>query len=100
LPIWVRIIEKASRLKYPDGDFRPPEPVVQVELCSVSNQIATDACRAAGTAYQISLPQSMCPTQICQVHHGQILGPDEEPDPSKNPFPQRVLHSLKRLFGD
>ena len=62
LPIWVKIMEKASRTKYPDGEFTPPEPVLQVQLCSVSNAIATDECRAAGTAYQITLPQSMVPS--------------------------------------
>jgi penicillin-binding protein 1A len=100
LPIWVRIMEKAPRQKYPDGAFRPPEPLLQVQLCSVSNQIATEACRSAGTAYQISLPQSMCPTQTCQVHHDQMLSPNEEPDQNRNSFPERVLNSLKHLFGE
>jgi penicillin-binding protein 1A len=99
LPIWVKIMEKASRTKYPDGDFPSPEPVTQVELCSVSNQIATDACRAAGTAYQITLPQSMVPTQTCQVHHGEPISPNAEPADDKGSLRQRFLDSVKKLFG-
>jgi penicillin-binding protein 1A len=99
LPIWVKIIEKASRTKYPDGDFTPPEPVVQVQLCSVSNEIATDECRAAGTAYQITLPQSMVPSQNCQVHKGEPINPNSEPADNRNNLRQRFLDSVKKLFG-
>jgi len=99
LPIWVKIMEKASRTKYPDGDFAPPEPVVQVELCSVSNEIATDECRVAGTGYQITLPQSMVPSQTCQVHKGEPINPNSEPADNKNNLRQRFLDSVKKLFG-
>jgi penicillin-binding protein 1A len=99
LPIWVKIMEKASRTKYPDGDFAPPEPVVRVELCSVSNEIATDECRAAGTAYQITLPQSMMPSQTCQVHRGEPINPNAQPAGNQNNLRQRFLDSLKKLFG-
>jgi penicillin-binding protein 1A len=99
LPIWVRLIEKASRTKYPDGDFVPPEPLVQVELCSVSNEIATDECRAEGTAYQISLPQSMCPSLTCQVHRGQPINPNMEPADNTGDIRKRFLDTLKHLFG-
>jgi penicillin-binding protein 1A len=99
LPIWVKIMEKASRAKYPDGDFAPPEPVAQVELCSVSNEIATDECRGAGTAYQITLPQSMVPSQSCQVHKGEPINPNSEPADNKNNLRQRFLDSVKKLLG-
>jgi penicillin-binding protein 1A len=99
LPIWVKIMEKASRTKYPDGEFTPPEPVLQVQLCSVSNAIATDECRAAGTAYQITLPQSMVPSQNCQVHKGEPINPNSEPADNGNNLRQRFLDSVKKLFG-
>jgi penicillin-binding protein 1A len=99
LPIWVKIIEKASRTKYPDGDFTPPEPVIQVQLCSVSNEIATDECRAAGTAYQITLPQSMVPSQNCQVHKGEPINPNSEPADNRSNLRKNFLDSLKKLFG-
>jgi penicillin-binding protein 1A len=99
LPIWVKIIEKASRTKYPDGEFAPPEPVTHVELCSVSNEVATDECRSAGTAYQITLPQSMVPSQTCQAHKGEPINPNSEPADNKNNLRQRFLDSVKKLFG-
>jgi penicillin-binding protein 1A len=99
LPIWVRVMEKTSKTKYPDGDFPPPEPVVQAELCSVSNELATDECRSAGTAYKISLPQSLCPTQSCRVHQGEPINPNSEPADNKGDLKQRFLDSLKHLFG-
>jgi penicillin-binding protein 1A len=99
LPIWVRIMEKASRQQYADGEFPPPEKLVQVQLCSVSNQLATPDCQAAGTAYQIALPQSMCPQQSCSVHQGRWLNPEEEPTRNEGNFPQRFFRSLRNLFG-
>jgi penicillin-binding protein 1A len=99
LPIWVRIMEKAPRQQYPDGEFPAPEKLVQVQLCSVSNQLATADCQAAGTAYQIALPQSMCPQQGCLVHQGRLLNPDEEPPRNQGNFPQRFFRSLQNLFG-
>jgi penicillin-binding protein 1A len=99
LPIWVRIMEKASRQQYADGEFPPPEKLVQVQLCSVSNQLATSDCQAAGTTYQVALPQSMCPQQSCSVHQGRLLNPDEEPTWDEGNFPQRFFRSLRNLFG-
>ena len=48
LPIWVKVIEKASRQKYPDAPFPAPEPLVRTRLCSVSNRLATDGLRRRG----------------------------------------------------
>ena len=81
------------------SEFPPPEKLVQVQLCSVSNQLATSDCQAAGTTYQISLPQSMCPQQSCSVHQGRLLNPDEEPGRNEGNFPQRFFRSLRNLFG-
>jgi penicillin-binding protein 1A len=96
LPIWVHTIEKASRKKYPDGQFPAPEPLVHVQLCSVSSHLATDACAAAGTSYEIVLPQSLVPNQPCQVHQGQQFGATG--DRPEN-FPARLFQSLRHLFG-
>ncbi len=100
LPIWVRIMEKAARAKYPDGEFQAPEPLVQVKLCSVSNEIATPECEAAGTAYDIMLPQSVVPKASCPTHQGprppfQTEGPPAEDDN----FAKRVYRSFQHLFG-
>lgn len=102
LPIWVRVIEKASRQKYPDGLFPAPEPLVRVRLCSVSNRLATDACAAAGDSYEIMLPQSIVPAQSCPVHQGRQLGESggsrEQHSENEN-FPSHLLRSLRHLFG-
>jgi penicillin-binding protein 1A len=99
LPIWVRIMEKASRQQYADGEFPTPEKLVEVRLCSVSNQLATSACEEAGTTYQIALPQSMVPQQSCTVHQGQLLRPYGEADRNDENFPQRLFRSFRNLFG-
>jgi len=102
LPIWVRVMEKASRQKYPDGPFTAPEPLVRVRLCSVSNRLATDACAAAGDSYEIMLPQSIVPAQSCPVHEGRELGESgssrEQHSESDN-FTSHLLRSLRHLFG-
>ena len=102
LPIWVRVMEKASRQKYPDGLFTPPEPLVRVRLCSISNRLATDACAAAGDSYEIMLPQSIVPAQSCPVHEGRQLGESgssREQHRESDDFTSHLLRSLRHLFG-
>jgi penicillin-binding protein 1A len=104
LPIWVRIMEKASRQKYPDGEFLAPEPLEQVQLCSISNDLATDACRAAGTSYNILLPQSRVPGRTCPVHQEGFPPPaaaqqQPTPPPQEEGFGRRLLRSFRNLFG-
>jgi penicillin-binding protein 1A len=105
LPIWVRIMEKASRQKYPDAPFPPPEPLTEVQLCSISNQLANDGCTAAGTAYRILLPQSLVPQSSCPVHQGQNLANEVSKDQKSKQngdegFGSRLFRSLKHLFGN
>ncbi|MBV8641099.1 MAG: PBP1A family penicillin-binding protein [Verrucomicrobia bacterium] len=99
LPIWVRVMEKASRQKYPDGPFPAPEPLVRVRLCSVSNRLATDACNAAGTSYEIMLPQSVVPGQTCPVHEREEIGSSTDQRDGRNDFSSRFFRSLRHLFG-
>jgi len=102
LPIWVKVMEKASRQKYPDGPFPAPEPLVRTRLCSVSNRLATDACAAAGDSYEITLPQSIVPAQSCPVHEGRRLGESSgarEQRGESEDFTSHLLRSLRHLFG-
>jgi penicillin-binding protein 1A len=99
LPIWVHTMEKASRKKYPDGQFPAPEPLVHVQLCSVSSHIATDACGAAGTSYEIVLPQSLVPGRSCQIHQGQQFGARGDRPEEHDDLPIRLFRSLRHLFG-
>ena len=106
LPIWIRIMERASRKKYPDGPFPAPEPLIHVKLCSVSNRLATAACRAAGDSYDIMLPQSLVPAESCPVHveeglddsyHSTYHSRAQRSD--NGGFTNHLLQSLRRLFG-
>ena len=102
LPIWVRVMEKASRQKYPDGPFPAPEALVRVRLCSVSNRLATAACAAAGDSYEIMLPQSIVPSQSCPVHDGRQLGESSgarEQHSEIEDFTSHLFRSLRHLFG-
>jgi len=102
LPIWVKVMEKASRQKYPDGPFSAPEPLVRVRLCSVSNRLATDACAAAGDSYEIMLPQSVVPAQYCPVHEGRQLGQSgdfRDQHGESEDFTTHLFRSLRHLFG-
>lgn len=99
LPIWVKIIEKAGRQKYPDGEFVCPEPLVHTKLCSISNQIATPACEEAGTAYDLMLPQSMCPQQSCPTHRGLPVPLQTEDRPDDDNLARRVFRTFRHLFG-
>jgi penicillin-binding protein 1A len=102
LPIWVKVMEKASRPKYPDGPFAPPEPLTRVRLCSVSNRLATDACAAAGDSYEIMLPQSIVPTQSCPVHEARQLGQSggsREQHGESEDFTSHLWRSLRHFFG-
>jgi penicillin-binding protein 1A len=73
-----------------------------VTVCSISNQLATTGCMAAGTAYDIDLPVDKIPTAACQVHGGQQWPFAQQPPngPQKAfSLPGRVFRSFRRLFG-
>ena len=114
LPIWCQVMSKASAQRYPSKEFQPPEPLKRVRVCAFSNQLATDGCDAAGTAYTIELPLSRVPRTICAAHQGRLVtpgqdglltpGPDETPPPGpdngrQDAFPRRFLRSFRKLFG-
>ena len=101
LPVWTQVMNKASR-HYPAEPFQPTMPIQRATVCSISNQLATTGCMAAGTAYDIDLPVTRIPTVACQVHGGQ-----QWPFAQQNPnlpqkalsLPGRVFKSFRRLFG-
>jgi penicillin-binding protein 1A len=101
LPVWTQVMNKASR-HYPAEQLQPTMPIQRATVCSISNQLATTGCMAAGTAYDIDLPVSKIPTAACQVHGGaQWPFAQQAPNvPSKaGDFPGRVFRSFRRLFG-
>ncbi|MEP6669219.1 MAG: PBP1A family penicillin-binding protein [Chthoniobacter sp.] len=101
LPIWVDVMKAASAQRYPAESFRPPVPLRRVTICSISNQLATNGCDHAGTAYNIDLPESRIPRDGCSVHRGSILaqGASSGDDNPKRSLPQSIFRSFRKFFG-
>ena len=101
LPVWVQVMNKASR-HYPAEPLEPTMPLQHATVCSISNQLATTGCMAAGTAFEIDLPPDKVPNAACQVHGGsQWPFAQQAPGiPQKaGTFPGRLFKSFRRLFG-
>ncbi len=117
LPIWVQVVGKADPKRYPAENFKPPETLQRVQLCSYSNQLARADCLTAGRAYEVALPVSMIPKDrngqplYCFYHGGANEIPGEQipgvpPGQGNNPnrrqddnLPNRVFRSFRRFFG-
>ena len=101
LPVWTQVMNKASR-HYPADPLQPTMPIQRATVCSISNQLATTGCMAAGTAYDVDLPVSRIPVAACQVHGGSQWPFAQQPPnvPSRaGDLPGRVFRSFRRLFG-
>src|SRR5438876_752768 len=101
LPVWTQVMNKAAD-HYPAKPLEPTVPTTHATVCSISNQLATTGCMAAGTAYDIDLPSDKVPTAACQVHGGeQWPFAQQVPNlPQKAlTFPGRFFKSFRRLFG-
>ena len=116
LPIWCQVMGKASAQRYPAKEFQPPEPLKRVRVCAFSNELATDGCEAAGTAYTHrparqprarSWPARPTAAAVLTPGAGVPLAPGQTPPPEpqdqsqqqKEAFPKRFLRSFRRLFG-
>ena len=101
LPVWAQVMNKASR-HYPAEQLQPRMPIQRATVCSISNQLATTGCTAAGSAYDIDLPVDKIPTVACQVHGGAqwpfAQRAPNEPQKALT-FPGRVFKSFRRFFG-
>src|SRR6266850_7220001 len=69
LPVWTQVMSKGA-LRYPPELLQPTMPLQHTTVCSISSQLATTGCMAAGTAYDIDLPADKVPNAACQVHGG------------------------------
>jgi penicillin-binding protein 1A len=101
LPVWTQVMNKASQ-HYPAEALQPTMPLQHATVCSISNQLATTECMAAGSAYDIDLPADKVPNAACQVHGGaQWPFAQQAPGlPQKAAtFPGRLFKSFRRLFG-
>src|SRR5213595_1119638 len=101
LPMWTQVMNKASR-HYPAEPLQPKMPIQRATVCSISNQLATTGCTAAGSAYDIDLPVDKIPTVACQVHGGSQwpFAQQATNGPQKAlTFPNRFFKSFRRFFG-
>ena len=101
LPVWVQVMNKAAQ-HYPAEPLQPTMPLQHTRVCSISNQLATTGCMAAGTAYDLDLPVDKVPTAMCQIHGGsQWPFAQQVPGNTQNPatLPGRFFRSFRRLFG-
>jgi len=101
LPVWTQVMNKASK-HYPAEQLQPKMPIQRATVCSISNQLATTGCTAAGSAYDVDLPVDKIPTVACQVHGGTqwpfAQRPPNGPQKART-FPGRVFNSFRRFFG-
>jgi penicillin-binding protein 1A len=101
LPVWVQVMNKAAQ-HYPAVPLQPTMPLQHTTVCSISNQLATTGCMAAGSAYDLDLPTDKVPTAPCQIHGGsQWPFAQQAPGtPQKDAnLPGRFFRSFRRLFG-
>ena len=101
LPIWVDIMADAPK-RYPAEPLKPTMPLQHVTICSVSNELATNGCDRAGTAYTIDLPESRIPHDGCNGALRRVIPFAAKtplpPDTSPSPRPRRKGFSAR--FGN
>lgn len=101
LPVWTQVMNKAAQ-HYPAEPLQPTMPLQHTTVCSISNQLATTGCRAAGTAFDIDLPVDKVPNAACQVHGGEQwpFAQQAPNEPQKAlTSPSRFFRSFRRFFG-
>ena len=101
LPVWTQVMNKAAD-RYPAEQLQPAMATQRASVCSISNQLATTGCMAAGTAYDIDLPADKVPTAACEVHGGQQMPFAQQLQglPQKAvTLPNRFFKSFRKLFG-
>ncbi len=101
LPVWVQVMNKAAQ-HYPAEPLQPTMPLQHTRVCSMSNQLATTGCMAAGTAYDLDLPVDKIPAGVCQVHGGsQWPFAQQAPNEPQKALtsPGRFFRSFRRFFG-
>lgn len=97
LPVWADVMAAASNSRYPAKEFPSPE-LRRVQVCAASNELATDACDSANSAYSVDLPISRIPRDACHVHRGQIITRRDDKDRKSAPA-DGLLRSFKKFFG-
>ncbi|MDQ6623981.1 MAG: PBP1A family penicillin-binding protein, partial [Verrucomicrobiota bacterium] len=101
LPVWTSVMTKAAQ-RYPAEQLQATMPLARVTVCANSNQLATDACIAAGSAYEITLPTDKVPTTACTIHGGvqtQLAQRLDNLGQKAEALPSRIFQSFRKFFG-
>ena len=101
LPVWTQVMTKAAQ-RYPAHELQPTMPQTHAVVCSISNHLATTGCNAAGTAYEITLPDDKVPQAVCEVHGGtqtQFAQKLQDLGQKAGTLPNRIIQSFRKFFG-
>src|SRR3954462_10623148 len=101
LPVWTQVMTKAAQ-RYPAKPLEPTMPLATAAVCSISNHLATTGCNEAGTAYEITLPDSRVPAVACEVHGGtqtQFAQKMQSLEQKAASMPNRLFQSFRKFFG-
>jgi penicillin-binding protein 1A len=101
LPVWTQVMTKAAQ-RYPAHELQATMPMAQATVCSISNHLATTGCNAAGTAYEITLPDDKVPQVVCEIHGGtqtQFAQKLQNPGQKAGMLPTRIFQSFRKFFG-
>src|SRR6266513_6276837 len=101
LPVWTQVMNKAAQ-RYPAKPLEPTMPLATAAVCSISNHLATTGCNAAGTAYEITLPNDRVPTVVCEIHGGtqtQFAQKLQDLGQKAGTLPTRIFQSFRKFFG-
>ena len=101
LPVWTQVMTKAAQ-RYPAQPLQATMPLVRATVCSISNHLATTGCNAAGTAYEITLPEDKVPTVACEIHGGtqtQFAEKLQDLGQKATTLPNRLFQSFRKFFG-
>ena len=101
LPVWTQVMTKAAQ-RYPAREFQPTLPMVRATVCSISNHLAATGCNAAGTAYEITLPDTTVPQTVCAIHGGvqtQFAQKLQDMGQKATAVPKSIFQSFRKFFG-
>ncbi|MEY2497207.1 MAG: penicillin-binding protein [Verrucomicrobiota bacterium] len=101
LPVWTQVMTKAAQ-RYPAQAFEPTMPQTHAAVCSISNHLATTGCNAAGTAYEITLPDDKVPQVACEIHGGtqtQFAQKLQDLGQKAGTLPSKIIQSFRKFFG-
>jgi penicillin-binding protein 1A len=101
LPVWTQVMTKAAQ-RYPAHALQPTMPLARATVCAISNHLATTGCNAAGTAYEITLPDDKVPNVACEVHGGpqtEFAQKLQDMGQKATTLPNRLFNSFRKFFG-